>query len=193
MQAETTFSHEDCSAFMDGLLGTGLHGAIQHLTEDALDIVGTYKAEASSESGLVTSGARRDRLLGRFTSTKAQQFRKLAGTFVDSGLYEATAIHRQLARDVVRRFLSWQLTACVLFVLALGAVHLWSNRTAIQALDTEMKRVRGLTLLLPETVVRGIPAIREEVEKNLAGADTAALDRTAAQAAAKGAVGLSVR
>jgi len=82
-----------------------------------------------------------------------------------------------MAYAVVSKFLDWQLGACIIFIAALAAMHILMNRAVIATMDEEMKRVRGLTLLLPEEVIRGIPAIRQEVEKNTQGEDAGASSR----------------
>jgi hypothetical protein len=173
-----------CVAAFDGLITKGLHTAVLSFADLLMQLVDSRRAEIDTGNSTTR--------YGRIVSEKWQAIQKM-GWFVERGCERAasmrvsTILSMNESYDSVTRVAGvsvvlelafrdchWSSTdtypvylrACIqtCFVLAVVGSYLFQYMPMLRRLNAMLKRTRGMLLLFPDDVIRGVEVVRSAMQ-----------------------------
>jgi hypothetical protein len=144
---------ERCLTFDNGLVASGLHGAVQEYAATTVTLMSELL------SGTLAAGAQ-----ARFADHRIEKLEELMQVFMTQGLRTATRMFERQMRGGIDNFLLWHLLLTIAVCSSLAFCYLSVYRRNISKLDQEVKRTRAMLLFFPEEVIRGVASIRNMID-----------------------------
>jgi len=154
-----------CSAALSGVMTRGLHTTLTQIisvtgTHLLLRLNATVDANGVGtvvdETGATVPYSVRDEL----DSDLFRDVVELDTHFLLDGLEHIVQLYKAEGQRTLTSFNSFALGFSIVTVVALVALFVLVKLPHISVMDTDMKRLRGVLLLLPIQVVRAVPSIR---------------------------------